>query len=73
MIHEFIVVFILIYVEPGQFHLFTDSSGVDGLPSRKLTNSYDIFCSNTVVSWKTKLSAIVATLSTETEIISAAY
>ena len=43
------------------------------LPSRKSTNSYDIFCNNAVVSWKTKLSAILATSSTEAELISAAH
>ena len=43
------------------------------IPSRKSTNSYDIFCNNAVVSWKTKLSAIIATSSTEAELISAAY
>ena len=43
------------------------------IPSRKSTNSYDICCNNVVVSWKTKLSAIIATSSTEAELISAAY
>ncbi len=34
----------------GQFHSFSDSSWDDFLPSRKSTNSYDIFCINTFVS-----------------------
>jgi hypothetical protein len=55
----------------GQFHSFADSSWVDILPSRKSTNSYDIFCNNAVVSWKTKLSQIIVTSSTEAELISA--
>jgi hypothetical protein len=57
----------------GQYHSFADSIWADVLPSRKSTNSYDIFCNNAVVSWKTKLSAIIATSSTEAELISAAY
>ena len=57
----------------GQFHSYADSSWADVLPSRKSTNSYDIFCNNAVVSWKTKLSAILATSSTEAELISAAH
>ena len=32
-----------------------------------------LICNNAVVSWKTKLSAIIATSSTEAELISAAY
>jgi hypothetical protein len=59
--------------QAGQFHSFADSSWVDVIPSRKSTNSYDIFCNNAVVSWKTKLSAIIAISSTEAELISAAY
>jgi hypothetical protein len=59
--------------QAGQFHSFADSSWADVIPSRKSTNSYDIFCNNAVVSWKTKLSAIIATSSTEAELISAAY
>ncbi len=49
----------------GEFHSFADSSWVDILPSRKSTNSYGIFYNNAVVSWKTKLSTIIATSSTE--------
>ena len=49
----------------GQIHSFADSSWADILPSRKSTNSYGIFCNNAVVSWKTKLSAIIVTSSTE--------
>jgi hypothetical protein len=56
----------------GQFHSYADSSWADVLPSRKSTNSYDIFLNNAVVSWKTKLSAILTT-STEAELISAAH
>jgi hypothetical protein len=59
--------------QTGQFHSFADSSWADVIPSRKSTNSYDIFCNNAVVSWKTKLSAIIITSSTEVELISAAY
>lgn len=55
--------------KPGQFHSFTDSSWADVLPSRKSTNSYDIFYNNAVVSWKTKVSSIIATSSTEAELI----
>ena len=56
----------------GQLHSYADSSWADVLPSRKSTNSYDIFLNNAVVSWKTKLLAILAT-STEAELISAAH
>jgi len=59
--------------QTGQFHSYADSSWADVLPSRKSTNSYNIFCNNAVVSWKTKLSAIIATSSTEAELISDAY
>ena len=59
--------------QSGQFHSFADSSWADIVPSRKSTNCYHIFCNNAVVSWKTKLSAIIATSSTEAELISAAY
>ena len=60
-------------IQSGQFHSFADSSWADVVPSRKSTNCYHIFCNNAVVSWKTKLSAIIATSSTEAELISAAY
>ena len=59
--------------QSGQFHTFADSSWAEVVPSRKSTNCYHIFCNNAVVSWKTKLSAIIATSSTEAELISAAY
>jgi hypothetical protein len=52
----------------GQYHSFADSSWADVLPSPKSTNNYDIFYNNAVVSWKTKLSAIIATSSTEAEL-----
>jgi hypothetical protein len=57
----------------GQFHSFTDSSWDEIVPSRKSTNSYDIFCNNAVVSWKTKLPQIIDTSSSEVELISASY
>ena len=59
-------------LKAGQLHSYADSSWEDVLSSRKSTNSYDIFLNNAVVSWKTKLSAILAT-STEAELISAAH
>jgi hypothetical protein len=59
--------------QSGQFHSFADSSWADVLSSPKSTNSYDILCNNAVVSRKTKLSTIIATSSTEAELISAAY
>ena len=59
--------------QSGQFHSFADSSWADVVPSRKSTNCYHIFCNNAVVSWKTKLSAIIATSSTETELIGVVY
>ena len=59
--------------QPGQFHSFADSSWVDILPSHKSTNCYHVFCNNSVVSWITKLSAIIVTPSTEAELISVAY
>ena len=57
----------------GQFHSFADSSWADVVPSRKSTNCNHVFCNNAVVSWKTKLSAIIATSSTEAELISVVY
>ena len=57
----------------GQLHSYADSSWSDVLPSRKSTNSYDIFLNNAVVSWKTKLSGILVTSSTEVELISGAH
>jgi hypothetical protein len=56
-----------------QFHLFADLSWDDVLPSRKSTNSFDIFYNDTVDSWKSKLSQMITTSSTETELISATY
>ena len=56
---------------PGEFESWADSSWADVKPSRKSTSHY-IKCNNALVHWQSKVASILATSTTEAEVISAA-
>ena len=59
-------------LEPGEFESWADSSWADVKPSRKSTSCHYIACNNALVHWRSKVASILATSTTEAELISAA-
>jgi hypothetical protein len=59
-------------LRPGDIGSFADSSWADVKPSRKSTNCHYILCNNALVHWCSKIASILATSTTEAELISAA-
>jgi hypothetical protein len=57
---------------PGEFESWADSSWADVKPSRKSTSCHYIACNNALVHWRSKVASILATSTTEAELISAA-
>ena len=57
---------------PGEFESWVDSSWADVKPSRKSTSCHYIVCNNALVHWRSKVASILATSTTEAELISAA-
>ncbi len=59
-------------LRPGEIGSFADSSLADVKPSRKSTNCHNILCNNALVHWCSKIASILATSTTEAELISVA-
>ena len=57
---------------PGEFGTWADSSWADVKPSRKSTSCHYIMCNNALVHWRSKVASVLATSTTEAELISAA-
>jgi hypothetical protein len=59
-------------LRPGDIGSFADSSWPDVKPSRKSTNCHYFLCNNALVHWRSKITSILATSTTEAELIIAA-
>ena len=55
---------------PDEFESWVDSSWADVKTSRKSTNCHYIACNNALVHWRSKVASILATSTTESELIS---
>ncbi len=57
-------------IQPGDIGSFADSSWVNVKTSRKSTHCHYILCDNALVHWSSKITSILATSTTEAELIS---
>lgn len=57
-------------LRPGDIGSFADSSWADEKPHRKSTNCHYILLNNALVHWRSKIASILATSTTEAELIS---
>ncbi len=57
---------------PGEFGTWADSSWADVKPSRRSTSCHYIMCNNALVYWRSTVASVLATSTTEAELISAA-
>ncbi len=57
---------------PREFESWADSSWADVKPIQKSTSCHYIGCNNALVHWRSKVASILATSTTETEVISSA-